>query len=311
MVNMSCSHNNSNTNINLFGNDCVKCGLLINYADDSTIILQTTKDDANFTSYLLDQILNRIEVFLSINNLKINIDKTQLLRTTSRQQLAHNRGERVLLSTLDSKGNRIKPSSTSKILGLTFTSNLTWLPHLDKGADSILNKCKQKLAALKFVASNCSLHEKKLLADACIMSRIIFGIQIWGNNLGPTVINRAQIVQNQVACWITGSHRLTKTSLLLSKLKWMSVNQLTCYHSLILIWKVLRNRTPLKNYNSLIKNRNKVGRIDLVRNTWSMNPQKLYWTLPQDIINIQKISHFKAKLRKWITTNIPIGDKYT
>ena len=103
---------------------------------------------------------------------------------------------------------------------------------------------------------------------------------------------------------------MTKMSLLLGKLKWMSVNQLTCYHSLILIWKVLRNRTPLKNYNSLIKNRNKVGRIDLVRNTWSMNPQKLYWTLPQDIINIQKISHFKAKLRKWITTNIPIGDKY-
>ena len=143
------------------------------------------------------------------------------------------------------------------------------------------------------------------------MSRIIFGIQIWGNNSGPTVLNRVQIVQNQVACWITGSHRLTKTSLLQSKLKWMSVNQLTCYHSLILIWKVLRNRTPLKNYNSLIKNRNKVGRIDLVRNTWSMNPQKLYWTLPQDIINIQKISHFKAKLRKWITTNIPIVDKYT
>ena len=188
---MSCTHNNTNINLNLFGNDCVKCGLLINYADDSTIILQTTKDDAHFTSYLLDQILNRIEVFLSINNLKINIDKTQLLRTTSRQQLAHNRGENVLLSTLDSKGNKIRPSVTSKILGLTFTSNLTWLPHLDKGADSILKKCKQKLAALKFVASHCSLSEKKLLADACILSRIIFGIQIWGNNSGPTVLKRA------------------------------------------------------------------------------------------------------------------------
>ena len=137
------------------------------------------------------------------------------------------------------------------------------------------------------------------------MSRIIFGIQIWGNNSGPTVINRAQIVQNQVACWITGSHRLTKTSLLLSKLKWMSVNQLTCYHSLILIWKVLLNRSPVKNYNSLIKNKNKVGRIDLIRNIWSMNPQKLYWYLPQDIINSTKISNFKSKLKRWIITNIP------
>ena len=60
VVNMLCTHNNSNMNLNLFGNDCVKCGLLINYADDSTIIVQTTKDEAHFTSYLLDKILNKI-----------------------------------------------------------------------------------------------------------------------------------------------------------------------------------------------------------------------------------------------------------
>ena len=75
------------------------------------------------------------------------------------------------------------------------------------------------------------------------------------------------------------------------------------------MWKVFLNKSPLKNYNSLIKNKNKVGRIDLTRNIWSMNPQKLYWTLPQDIINSTKMSNFKSKLKKWITTNIPIGDK--
>ena len=73
------------------------------------------------------------------------------------------------------------------------------------------------------------------------------------------------------------------------------------------MWKVLLNRSPIKNYNSLIKNKNKVGRIDLTRNIWSMNPQKLYLTLPQDILNSTKIS--KKKLKKWIITDIPIGDK--
>ena len=148
------------------------------------------------------------------------------------------------------------------------------------------------------MASHCSLYEKKLLADACILSRIIFGIQIWGNNSGPTVLNRAQIVQNQVACWVTNSHRLTKTSELLNKLKWMSIKQLTIYHSLLLMWKVILNWSPIKNYNALIKNRNKIGRIDLTRNIWSMNPQKLYWSLPQDIINSTKIYLFQIKAKE-------------
>ena len=90
VVNIMCSYKNNATymNLNLFGNDCVKCGLLLNYADDSTIIIQTTKNDSHFRSYLLDQILNNIEIFQSANNLKININKTQLLRTTSHYQLA-------------------------------------------------------------------------------------------------------------------------------------------------------------------------------------------------------------------------------
>ena len=141
VVNMMCVHKNTTTemNLNLFGNDCIKCGLLLNYADDSTVIIQTTKYDSNFTSYQLDQILNNIEIFLSTNILKININKTQLLRTTSRQQLAHNKGENIKLSALGSKGKNIVPSETSKILGLTFSSNLTWPNYLEKGTDSILN----------------------------------------------------------------------------------------------------------------------------------------------------------------------------
>ena len=61
---MLCTHNDniSNMNMNLFGNDCVKCGLLLNYADDFTIIIQTTKNESHYTSYLLDQILNNIEI---------------------------------------------------------------------------------------------------------------------------------------------------------------------------------------------------------------------------------------------------------
>ena len=97
----------------------------------------------------------------------------------------------IILTAVDKDGNQICPKQTSKILGITFSSNLTWLNHLEKGTDAILTKCKQKLAALRHVANSCAIKDKKLLADACIMSRITYGIQIWGNMATPSVIYRA------------------------------------------------------------------------------------------------------------------------
>ena len=78
VVNYLCKHriNNSNNSSELFGNDCKICGMLLNYADDSSIILQTQKNNHFETSQTLDKILNTLEIFLAINNLKLNIEKT-------------------------------------------------------------------------------------------------------------------------------------------------------------------------------------------------------------------------------------------
>ena len=68
-----------------------------------------------------------LKEFLRLNNLQINIDKTQLLHITPRQQLADNKGEKMLLEARDAVGNRIKPRNSAKILGLTINNNLVWI----------------------------------------------------------------------------------------------------------------------------------------------------------------------------------------
>ena len=134
------------------------------------------------------------------------------------------------------------------------------------------------------------------------------GFKYGGNMASPSVIYRAQAVQNQLACWILNSHRMTKTSNLLNKLNWLSINQLIVYHSLFLIWKTLRYKLPYRNYIALLNNKTKIGRINLTNNTWSIKAQKIYWNLPNNIRICEKISHFKLKLKKWISSNIPVGD---
>ena len=158
--------------------DCHKCGLLITFADDSTIVLEAMKHNSIEVSHKLDRLLDSIEKFLKENNLKLNKDKTNLIRTTTRQQLAKNGPENIKLSTLDSDGKNIVPSLQVKLLGLTISSNLTWSKHLEIGKEAVFTKCKQRLGALKFACYKASIHTKKRLANACIMSKLIYGITV-------------------------------------------------------------------------------------------------------------------------------------
>ena len=93
-----------------------------------------------------------IQKFLAANNLKLNIIKTQLLRCASRQQHVGNRGDKILLEARDENGDKIKPSDSAKILGITFNKTLSWTNHLEVGKDSLVQKLKKRLGALKFTS---------------------------------------------------------------------------------------------------------------------------------------------------------------
>ena len=133
------------------------------------------------------------------------------MRITSRQQLAANGAEELELSATNSKGEFIKPSLTAKILGITFQNSLNWTYHFERGGEAVLSKCKKKLGALKFVAKNSSIKMKKRLADGCIMSRLIYGIQLWGLHMNKSPLKKVQRVQNMTMCWILGVPWWTRT----------------------------------------------------------------------------------------------------
>ena len=309
ILNIDCQHNDYNENNDeLFGNDCSKCGLMITFADDSTVILETMKHDYEEVSRKLDNILDLIENFLKENNLKLNKDKTNLIRTTTRQQLAKNGSEKVKLTTLDSKGKPIVPKNNVKLLGLNISSNLTWTHHLETGKEAVFSKCKKRLGALKFVGKNASVKTKKLLANACIMSKLLYGITIWGTLGRKNITKKAQIVQNLVCCWITGKPKWTNTNILLKSVDWLSIYQLATYHTLLTIWKIFKFKTPSRNLDALIRGSEKQGRIELTDRLWSIKTQAIFWSLDISLRMETKVSKFKSGLKKWVKTNIPIEE---
>ena len=60
-------------------------------------------------------ILLKVEKFLRLDNLKLNIEKTELIRVTSSQQLSGNGTESLCLAAKNSKNENIKSAISSKI----------------------------------------------------------------------------------------------------------------------------------------------------------------------------------------------------
>ena len=145
-------------------------------------LVKVMKNENALVAEKLDGSLLKLEKFLRLNDLKLNIDKTELIRVTSSQQLSENGTESLCLAAKNSKNENIKSAISAKILGMTFQNNLKWSAHFEKGGEAVINKCKRKLGALKHVARDCLIEfrKKKKLADGCVMSRLTYGIQIWG-----------------------------------------------------------------------------------------------------------------------------------
>lgn len=103
---------------------------------------------------------------MGANNLKSNIYKTLLLRTTTRQQGTANGWENLTLKPKDSNGKNISPSISAKLLGLTFNKNLNLNDHFLFGEKTVSYQYKKSLGALKFTCSKARIAAKKELAES-------------------------------------------------------------------------------------------------------------------------------------------------
>ena len=121
--NEDCTHKEKVTNSTnfLFEDPCEHCGTIFTFADDSSLTIKALKNANIIAAQKLDSILLKLENFLKLNNLKLNIDKTELIRVTTSQQLTANGTESLFLEAKNSKNENIKPSRCAKNSGNDFS----------------------------------------------------------------------------------------------------------------------------------------------------------------------------------------------
>ena len=131
------------------------------------------------------------------------------------------------------------------------------------------------------------------------------------------------MIQNKAARSVTKLGIFTPVRTLLNHCGWLSVNQLVFYHTVVLLYKTLQNKSPEFLYNMAgtefnYKTRAKdAGKLrhgaDYIPDQ-GLNWKSYRWRsircwnqLPQEITLLTKLPKFKTKLKSWVLQNININ----
>ena len=223
----------------IFHNDKDNLGCICCYTDDTT--LTCTDSTSGGLTRKLSTCYDKIANFLRDNRLKLNDEKTNLLvidRGGSKSKYEQER--KVVINT---PSLVISPTETQlKLLGCNIHENLKWTDHLMTNENSLLKGLNQRLAALQKLARIASFRDRKMVANGIFMSKLLYLISLWGG-CSKELKNALQVIQNKAARVV--ARREASLIDMYKQIGWLSVNQLIFYHTVLLVFKVRGNGSPM------------------------------------------------------------------
>ena len=222
----------------MYNMDCQPCGSICCFADDST--LSVSDKDPNVLQDSINSKYKVISDYMAMNKLFLNSDKTHLLIMTSSYHHKKNGNFGIELNT---GSEIISPSENERLLGAQVSNNFTWNAHINGTDKSMYNQLTSRVNALAKVSWSADFQTRKMIANAIVMSSLVYVIQLYGNAT-DYLLKSLQVLQNKAARTVTRSGWGTSTSVLLRQIGWLSINQLVVYHSLLLVFKIDRDGKP-------------------------------------------------------------------
>ena len=275
------------------------------YADDTTYIVSDKHRTQN--QLKINITLSKLEHFLTINELSINVSKTSVLETMIKQKKGKTRGDPHLVVKYPDNQDElliIQDSSNFRLLGANLQQNMNWNQHLEKGEKAILPGIRKQLGFLKCLGGQLSFESRKLLAEGLLLSKLIYLISQWGGATQNN-INKAKILMNQIARWVTKSGKKARISILLETCNWMSIQELARYHSDIQTWKILRLNNPETINDRWQLNENEEiitlkPRLKFKEDGYCWRASREWNAFPLEIRQLRSLPVFKRRIKSWI-----------
>ena len=299
---------------NYYNVNCKDCGGVCCFADDSTLSVSNMDpvqlvDDIN-TKYEL------ISDYMAMNKLFLNSDKTHLLIMTS--PCLHKKHNNFGIQ-LNTGTETILPSENERLLGAQISNDFTWNSHISDHDKSMCKALTPRINALIKVSWSADFKTRKMIANAIVMSRLVYLIQLYSSATGY-LLSSLQVLQNRAARAVTRLPWGTRTAVLLNQVGWLSINQLAVYHKLITVFKIKGNKKPVYlseqiktdfDYQTRQATGNclKIGKTPksgTSKESFVHNSTVLWNSLTAALRNAQTLPKFKSGLRSWVKQKFPV-----
>ena len=232
---------------NLFGKECIDCGVMPVFADDSICLL--VGNDRVSNQNRITQKFKNIKNFLTDNGLAVNDGKTSLTEFMSKQKHGKLRGNPPSLVVQVLKDDRIVDktivdNSSCRFLGATLQNSQLWQNHLVSGKKAVFPGIKKQLGALYHLRDALPQKGRLLMANSFVIGRLVYLLPLWGSATNNYII-KGQSVLNWAARFVTKSHRRARTADLMRMCGWLNLRDMILYQSLIQLWKILKWKSPI------------------------------------------------------------------
>ena len=307
VTNPDCRNSVHRNHRKLFGENCVECGTIISYADDTTYHVGNKVRIMN--QIKINRILTELEDFLTDNDLTINMGKTLLKECMIKQKKGRTGGNppSIDITTPQGEPKVITDSENFRVLGINIQQNMGWSSHLETGKKAVFPKIRKQFGALKMIGKKLPRTCKKLLVEGLLISKMQYMISVWANTDGK--YNRtAQRLENQMARWVTGCGRFTRISSLMGEVGWWTIQEMSQIQSLTYLWKfihiekpeVLREMITIEDDLHLTS---RTPRLKFTESSFLIRAIKTWNRLPPVTRELGNITTFKKHIKKWIKDN--------
>ena len=269
------------------------------YADDVTLYI--TIDDPTDSAATLNDNLNHIENWSKQWLVTFNSSKTKsMIISKKRQRLQH--------FPIQFQGTALQDVSQQKHLGLIFSADLSWSPHIN----FIVSKARKLIGVMRLLQYRLSRRTLELIYLTYIRPILEYGDVVWG---GCTQCDADLLegVQLAAARAVTGATCRTSHAILYNDTGWETLSRRREKHRLILLYKIINGHTPeylcdlipgnVSSRNSYnVRSKHNISQIrtrsNIYHNSFIPATIRQWNLLPSSVRNSDDIDSFKGKLDK-------------
>lgn len=295
--------------INDIFSSITNCKIIL-FADDALIYVSA--DNANDCYAQMNFDLNKLEVWLQNNKLKLNTDKTKYMFIASKTSKSKFK-EDLKNNNIIIQGKKIEFVNEIKYLGVIIDSNLNFNKH----CDFICKKVSKKIGFLCRVAESLSLWSRVTVYSTIIAPHFQYCNTIFFC-FNDYQLKKLQLLQNRAMRIILRCNRLTSINKMLETLNWLSIKERVIFSTMIFLYKVTNNLLPnylmqfvqrnneIHRYNTRTNNQFRIALStkSATQKTVFQDGVKLFNNLPDKVKSVNTVFKFKNAYLKHVKSQI-------